>query len=83
LLSLSKTKTSAAHLREVWPGHINNGRRWSASRLRPIEEFGWRGVAQPILQRHMAPIWAGVLIGIIWGFWHLPAFFLSGTVYAN
>jgi hypothetical protein len=51
--------------------------------LGPIEEFGWRGVAQPILQRHMAPIWAGVLIGIIWGFWHLPAFFLSGTVYAN
>jgi membrane protease YdiL (CAAX protease family) len=51
--------------------------------LGPVEEFGWRGVAQPILQRHMAPIWAGVVIGVIWGFWHLPAFFLSGTVFAN
>lgn len=51
--------------------------------LGPIEEFGWRGVAQPILQRHMAPIWAGALIGAIWGFWHLPAFFLSGTVFAG
>jgi uncharacterized protein len=28
--------------------------------LGPIEEFGWRGVAQPLLQRHMAPIWAGL-----------------------
>ncbi len=27
----------------------------------------------------MAPIWAGLLLGIIWGAWHLPAFFLSGT----
>jgi membrane protease YdiL (CAAX protease family) len=51
--------------------------------LGPIEEFGWRGVAQPILQRYMAPIWAGILIGMIWGFWHLPAFFLSGTVFAG
>lgn len=51
--------------------------------LGPIEEFGWRGVAQPILQRHMAPIWAGALIGAIWGVWHLPAFFLAGTVFAG
>ncbi|MEM1151711.1 MAG: type II CAAX endopeptidase family protein [Pseudomonadota bacterium] len=51
--------------------------------LGPIEEFGWRGVAQPILQRHVAPLWAGVIIGAIWGLWHLPAFFLSGTVFAG
>lgn len=51
--------------------------------LGPIEEFGWRGVMQPLLQRHMAPIWAGLIIGATWGFWHLPAFFLSGTVFAT
>ena len=51
--------------------------------LGPIEEFGWRGVAQPILQRHVAPIWAGVFIGAVWGIWHLPAFFVSGTVFEN
>jgi|SRR6056297_383555 len=51
--------------------------------LGPIEEFGWRGVLQPLLQRHMAPIFAGVLIGAIWGFWHLPAFFLAGTVFGG
>lgn len=51
--------------------------------LGPIEEFGWRGVAQPILQRHMAPVWAGALIGAIWGLWHLPAFYLAGVVFAE
>ena len=49
----------------------------------PIEEFGWRGVMQPLLQRHMAPIWAGLTIGATWGFWHLPAFALAGTVFAE
>ncbi len=51
--------------------------------LGPIEEFGWRGVAQPILQRHVAPLWAGIIIGSVWGLWHLPAFFLSGTVFSG
>jgi hypothetical protein len=27
----------------------------------------WRGVMQPLLQRHMAPIWAGLIIGATWG----------------
>ncbi|TVS19642.1 MAG: CPBP family intramembrane metalloprotease [Gammaproteobacteria bacterium] len=51
--------------------------------LGPIEEFGWRGVMQPLLQRHMAPIWAGLIIGVTWGLWHLPAFFLAGVVFAD
>jgi membrane protease YdiL (CAAX protease family) len=51
--------------------------------LGPVEELGWRGVAQPILQRRMAPIWAGALIGAAWGLWHLPAFFLAGVVFAD
>lgn len=51
--------------------------------LGPIEEFGWRGLAQPILQRHLAPIWAGAVIGAVWGVWHLPAFFLAGTVFGS
>lgn len=51
--------------------------------LGPIEEFGWRGVAQPLLQRHVAPFWAGAIIGAVWGFWHLPAFFLAGVVFAE
>ncbi|MBV2358808.1 CPBP family intramembrane metalloprotease [Thalassococcus sp. CAU 1522] len=47
--------------------------------LGPMEEFGWRGYALPILQRHMVPALAGAVLGLIWGVWHLPAFLLSGT----
>ncbi len=49
--------------------------------LGPMEEFGWRGMAQPLLQRFMVPFWAGITIGVIWAVWHLPAFYLSGTVH--
>jgi membrane protease YdiL (CAAX protease family) len=45
----------------------------------PVEEFGWRGLALPLLQRKFAPVWAGLILGAIWALWHLPAFMLSGT----
>ncbi len=48
--------------------------------LGTIEEFGWRGLAQPLLQRKMAPIWAGLTVGIITAIWHIPAFLLGGGV---
>ena len=45
----------------------------------PVEEFGWRGLALPLMQRKLAPLWAGLILGVIWGLWHFPAFLLSGT----
>jgi membrane protease YdiL (CAAX protease family) len=45
----------------------------------PIEEFGWRGLALPLLQRKFSPFWAGLILGCIWGVWHIPAFLGSGT----
>lgn len=47
--------------------------------LGPIEEFGWRGVAQPLLQRKLPPFWAGLVLGCIWGIWHIPSFMIGGT----
>jgi len=48
--------------------------------LGPVEEFGWRGVALPLLQRKFTPFWAGLILGAIWMTWHLPAFLMSGSV---
>lgn len=47
--------------------------------LGPMEELGWRGYALPLLQRRLAPVWAGLVVGVVWALWHVPAFFLSGT----
>jgi membrane protease YdiL (CAAX protease family) len=47
--------------------------------LGPIEEFGWRGLALPLLQRMFAPIGAGLIVGLIWAVWHIPAFLIGGT----
>jgi uncharacterized protein len=47
--------------------------------LGPVEELGWRGVALPLLQRRLAPLWSGLIVGVIWGVWHLPAFLIGGT----
>jgi membrane protease YdiL (CAAX protease family) len=40
------------------------------------EELGWRGVALPTMLRLWRPLDAAVGLGVIWAFWHLPAFFI-------
>lgn len=49
----------------------------------PVEEIGWRGLALPLLQCRMAPIWAALVVGVIWAVWHTPAFLLSVSVYST
>jgi membrane protease YdiL (CAAX protease family) len=43
------------------------------------EEFGWRGLALPLLQRRFSPFWASLVLGVVWAIWHAPAFLMSGT----
>jgi len=47
--------------------------------LGPVEEFGWRGLMLPLMQRVLAPAWAGLIVGLAWAVWHIPAFYLGGT----
>lgn len=39
------------------------------------EELGWRGYAQPRLQKKVGAGWAGLIIGLVWSLWHLPLFY--------
>ena len=44
-----------------------------------LEEIGWRGFLQPALEKKM-PFWlAAIVVGVIWGVWHLPLRFVPGT----
>lgn len=47
------------------------------------EELGWRGYALPRLLKRFNPFTASLILGAIWGVWHLPSFFLGGMVQAG
>ena len=38
-----------------------------------FEELGWTGCALPRLRRLCSPLTAGLLLGVLWSAWHVPA----------
>ena len=44
------------------------------------EELGWRGILQPRLEKIIHYIPSVLVVGIIWGIWHLPLWLIHGTI---
>jgi membrane protease YdiL (CAAX protease family) len=43
------------------------------------EELGWRGYALPRMLAERRALAASLIVGALWGAWHLPTFFVSGA----
>ena len=43
------------------------------------EETGWRGYALPRLMKTKSALTSGIIIGLIWGAWHLPISLIPGA----
>jgi membrane protease YdiL (CAAX protease family) len=43
------------------------------------EELGWRGYALPRLLAERSALAASLIVGALWGVWHLPTFFVPGA----
>lgn len=44
------------------------------------EEYGWRGYALGGLLQRRSALGASLILGAVWGLWHLPLHFIDGTV---
>lgn len=47
------------------------------------EEFGWRGYALPAMAQRFGWRGASLVLGAIWGLWHLPLFWMPGMAQAT
>lgn len=44
------------------------------------EEYGWRGFLLPRLMDKFNLLYSSVILGLIWGFWHFPAYLIETGV---
>lgn len=69
---------SVASLFDISLTTIGTGFFWSVIKGAASEETGWRGFMQPSMEKKHGVIITGLIVGIVWSFWHLPLWFLTG-----
>jgi len=44
------------------------------------EELGWRGILQPKIERILSYLPSVLIVAVLWSLWHLPLWFIEGSV---
>ena len=57
---------------------VSMGFFWTLIQGATGEESGWRGFLQPSLEKKFSVTKSSVIVGIIWGCWHMPLWLFSG-----
>jgi membrane protease YdiL (CAAX protease family) len=74
LRNLPLTALASTFLSGMWPAALS-ALFW--------EEIGWRGFAQPLMQDRFGPLRGTLLLGLLWGLWHLPLWAFNPSVSNN
>ncbi|SRR5579875_2158295 len=48
-----------------------------------FEEIGWTGYAYPKMREQRSPLAAAVLLGVLWGLWHMPVVDFLGAAWPH
>jgi membrane protease YdiL (CAAX protease family) len=86
-MPLVKAAVALTHLAAIgsWPPFGHEGPLviaiaiLSSTPVQAGEEIGWRGYALPRIAARFGLGPASVLVGLVWGIWHLPLFFLPAA----
>mgnify|MGYP002401724185 CR=1 FL=1 len=48
-----------------------------------VEEIGWMGFVYPRMKARQSPLAAALILGVLWGLWHLPVIDFLGVAYPH
>lgn len=78
MLNQQVTSVTAGLETLVWLSYVLRSVLFTFLVVAVGEELGWRGWLLPALQKTFSPLLSLLVLGTVWGLWHLPLYFNGG-----